>query len=423
MASITLNASKSGLATTGIEYRSRCLFANASAAVQLRERDNVCDRIAQKRVDFVNKDNTLDRFSKEILSSIADALIEYPEISIRIVGFCGSRDTGSEEQLAELSSERAKMCRTWLENLCVLSCVTVGMGRDDSQCYGFVKIDPSPQARFYTDPQKRIDFVLNKTSFEFVPQTSKLTDRGSVVSEVVARILRETEDAIFITIPQHSSEMSVERAESIRESLQGRGCMNDIIVKKAVSDLNCAVIVIGKAIGKPIGKPQADDKFQADDNTNIKTKLREILQESPIAFVPRQERIVSDCFPVIQRCAELLVEVKCLYCLIEVYASGSGPKDEREAILLSQKRAEFVADQLRRAGATVKFKSVGRGSRNLYGASPGEKLPRVVIDLLTVDKPEDEFGLFNTVDCMEVEDVTSEPVHCFPHARSFICAA
>jgi hypothetical protein len=273
------------------------------------------------------------------------------------------------------------------------------MGCNKTQSRGFAKIVPTPEKRLDIDLQKRLDFVLSRAPFSFVPQSVKLTDRGVLVSEIVARILKATPKTILITIPKHASETHLGRAECIRQSLKNRGCMNDIIVTRAVGhSIQAVTIAIANA--------------PTNETPNIRASLTQVLRDSPILFAPNKNRFVSDCLPVIQRCAELLAMVKYMTCVIEVYASGSSPTDERVAALLSQKRAEYLSVMLQECGATTKFKCVGYGHRNLDGASP-----QVVMTLVEV-APEDQQFVVEDMDPVEIEYNHCQALQC---KRTLVC--
>jgi len=333
----------------------------------LTEKAKLLDKISKKRIDFKDSQAALSEHGIDVLSNIASALFEFPEIDLELMGCFGTAGQEGKRRKTEhqrgIALRRAETCKSKLVELGVIGEICLNdTGREKT---GMVKIAPTdPQL---LSPQERLDRILSRTNFEFQPQTTLLNPKGLLVAKMCSRALLETKHNVIITCPKKSSELANKRADAISDALKDHGVTSDIVVKLASRDQDIPTITI-------------------DDKQDPQTMISTILMETPLAFTFNSCELVSDVLPVVKKIAEILAELNDVRILVEVYTGSSARKEysDRRARELAIQRANRIVDNLLAEGTKQRLYPRGYSSSYVDGnLNSDTRGPRVLLTLLS----------------------------------------
>jgi len=362
-----------------IQIRPRYQLVSLSLAEKSKERDRLLVRINQKRIDFEEGSSELSDHAVEVLRNVAEVLMEYPEVDLAVEGHAGCRRSGRrlDKELA-LAEERAEVCREQLFEFGVVSDISLECtGQEEGLEHGCVRLR-AVEAKLL-EPQQRMDLILSRTGFDFVQQTDELTERGFKTAGVLARVLKETSDTVWITVPKNSSDLACRRAEAIAMCVQEQGVNAKVKVRLALGNQDRATVTID-------AKP---------DLLGPQGRLVEILKETPLAFRNNSAELAPEVLPAIRKCADVLKQVQCMSVLVEAYSGCQSPTGVSETRIRENMlaRAERVVDWFQAEGVTVPLHA--RGYSGAFADGNMEcRGPRVVLTLVSPGEEELEMPEF-----------------------------
>lgn len=337
------------LTTERFGYRRRYEVAGVSEAKKFREFERACGMLRQREIEFPARMVLLSQHAIGFLENLADFLSEYPELSIDIQAYAGKEDDdGDPDFCSMLADRRAQTVRDTLVELGVsspLSCS--GRGLDRNRQFGILCFVLPKNIQLEFDVQRRVDLILSREAFEFMPQTEMFSRRGKFVAGTVARALREVTGRILITIPRMSSDTAVNRATTIMQAFESAGVVGEIVVWRSVKHVQdgCTITV-------------------CDGDGGLEGRLAKLLEATPLLFAHDRVDIVSDCTPVLQSLASMLEDVdEYIFCRV-VVSLGVGVVNEADngglkPAEFARARAKRIAGLLEQLGVSLKFDCVG----------------------------------------------------------------
>jgi len=417
--------------------RPRCELVEESQDVKDRERDRVCFLLASVIIEFSDSSRELSPIAQDVIAQLADALVEYPEIEIRLEGYAGKADATStdSEQLQMLSSERGKIVR---EALMLSGVPNIwewrGVGMYDTMLLGRVKVIPSERAPLL-DPQARLDHILNRSSFEFGQKSPTLTVPGQLVVKTCARVLKETQDRLVIYVPQRSSQLAAARAESIRDEFLVCGITNEVVVRtsanKGVAFLELEPAKSYAEAMSPVEEEPLPVLKETRPEKDIPIAqaqkiLSEILNATPLAFKRDKDDLVTDCLPILQEVSAVLRNAQCVACRIEVY-TGVAPEISKlmarsnsinPQYVLAQNRSKALAQRLFEQGVDIKMQPVAYNYQK-YSGPKNTALSGAHVDIALIDYGDEEEEIGIPSELMDIGDdsgvcTTGRCVFCVP---------
>lgn len=387
-----------------IQVRPRHQLASLGPKERDTERDRLIVRICQKRIDFKEGSSAFSEHSEEVLRNIAEVFLEYPELNLEIESHAGcskgKRNPDKEKEHA-LVQYRAEACRERLVELGVLSDLGLSVCQDgDADPSALEPAQPSsalgaePFVVFRAEeaklmaPQERLDYLLSRTGFDFIPKSAELSEKGIRVADVISRVLKETANRIIIAVPKMSSELALQRAQAIAEGIQDFSVSSEISVEIAKGAQKYATVRIEEDEPEDMG-PQG--------------QLAQLLKETPLAFRMNSSELAPEVLPTVRKCADVLKQVKDMSVLIEAYSGVQRYGESAEARIqeIMLRRAERVAAWLQAEGVELPLLTKGYAAPFMDGPISARGAARVVLTLINPE--ERELVPVDATDAQEVD--------------------
>jgi len=315
---------------------------------------------------------------------VAEILLEYPEINIRIEGYA-PKQRKTNEALA-LASARAEACREKLIEHGAVCFIELGSaeGRGGTRILAGPAGWPTSAAGEVRllEPQQRLNRILSRASFDFLPQSAELSAKGQRVVLVCGHVLKEAQHQILIACPRKSSSLALRRAEALAQAFREQGVPKEIKVQLAFGAQERTTVLIDSeptdaqeqlsptvlhaGPQQLITMKDLQDSSPAPiDNSPVdaQEELERILKETPLCFrADAPSELVPEGLSVVRRCAGVLKQVQCSGCMIEAYSKSLGAVDFETSSRLREmmrERAERVVDWLQAEGVTVPLYAKG----------------------------------------------------------------
>lgn len=374
-----------------IQVRPRFQLASLSLEERDKERDRLIVRISQKRIDFKEGSCDISAHGEEVLRNVAEVFLEYPELNLDIESHPGcsrGKGKGVDREEPGLVHVRAEACRDRLLELGVLSDLFLSNSEDGdsadsansrSRLNSLDVWEPcvvfrAEQAKLL-DPQERLDYLLCRTGFDFLPKSADLSEKGIRVADVISRVIKETSNRVIIAVPKESSKLALQRAEAIAVGIRDFGVDTEICVEIAKGNQKYATVRI-----------EADEP----EDRGPQGQLVEILKETPLAFRMNSSELVPEVLPAIKRCAEVLKQVADMSVLIEAYSGvqRQGEMAEARTREMMLRRAERISDWLQAEGVEIPILTKGYASPFPDGSNATRGSARVVLTLISKEEEE-----------------------------------
>jgi len=252
-------------------------------------------KISQKRIDFEDGETALDTHAIELLEAVSQVLISYPEIDVVIQAYRGNFGKEKDSPL-DLVRLRAEAIRACLLDEAVASSVTIAApnAAQETSTFGMAKLVTQPPNEVtLLDPQRRLEFILQRRPFSFMTRKPFLDALGVKVAAYCVQVLAEApQSTIVITLPMKSSQMALNRAQSIRQAFLDGGCGSEVEVKVATFEQDTATIVIEGAIAATAERiPALQDKKDKEIKPSAeKTEPSRVEESNNAIEEPKQKK-------------------------------------------------------------------------------------------------------------------------------------
>lgn len=349
------------------------------------------DKISDKRLVFQGEDVNFSELAMAVLCTIAQALIEYPEIRIVVEGHSAKATLvgPSEQRLLQLSTDRAEACKYKLLELgCVCNITTTCLGLSATSHTGFVIVRPQESALM--SAIDRLAFVLDRSPLIFEEGAATFTAQGESGLDAIAVALRELPKSQYVlvcckdvpyfpdypNISARSSDLAWQRLRLIQSCLIARGVdKNTIHLHEEFSECANAKPSFTMSVYEVSRKP------------TLQTRLNAATEG--LRFMPGSATLVRDSRISLRQAAELLIQeaepeaVMDHEVLVEVYALRPEASDRVGAVArrLAAERADLIVQALQQEGVREPCRSQaaafaeGRGGRVYIMLEPTDLVP------------------------------------------------
>lgn len=322
----------------------------------------------------------------------------YPEIDIVLEGHCsraGFLKNAPEFELEGLSIKRAMNVRQLLlEQGCSTEIKLEAKGSKASLDFHGVWLHPFEAKPL--DAQERMDHVIGRGQLDFRPKTLELGPRGQGTLDTVAVLLQERRFQVILAVPQHCSELTLNRAQVLAKGIAERSPSSDILLKVAVGNQELTTITVRDYVEQPPpplpppvhapppeAEPVAEEAVATEhvageelfhaharevvpepvvNHLTPQEKISAILQETPISFQSRSAELSSEVLHALTRVSEVLKnEVsKDLCCVVEAYSGHQHLIPDEMAAQIMLERADRLVKILTIEGVQIPLVANGK---------------------------------------------------------------